>query len=124
MNTLEKIDLYLSETNGKKSGDEEEYRKFFNKMMKIYGISSPDELDKEKRKEFFDAVDAGWKADHETKANETVSEATDYYARELMEAGTTGVKIQVWGNKGKSKTLDVNNESKDAIISYLKKLKV
>lgn len=45
--------------------DKEEYQKYFNSMLDKYGVSSPAELDDEKKKEFFDAVDKGWKADHE-----------------------------------------------------------
>ena len=45
--------------------DKEEYQKYFKSMLDKYGISSPADLDDEKKKEFFDAVDKGWKADHE-----------------------------------------------------------
>lgn len=42
-----------------------EYEKFFQKKLKQYGITSPDELEKDKRKKFFDEVDKEWKADNE-----------------------------------------------------------
>jgi hypothetical protein len=44
----------------------EEYRAFFNSMLKKYGVSSPSQLDDAKKKEFFDAVDKGWQAKKET----------------------------------------------------------
>jgi len=47
-------------------GDKEAYQKFFNKTLKKFGVDSPEDLSPEKKKEFFDAVDAGWKADKET----------------------------------------------------------
>ena len=47
------------------SGDKEAYQKFFNKAMKKFGISSPDELEGDKKKKFFDYVDKNWKGDHE-----------------------------------------------------------
>jgi hypothetical protein len=47
------------------SGDKEAYQKFFNKAMKKFGVSSPDELEGDKKKEFFDYVDKNWKGDHE-----------------------------------------------------------
>ena len=56
-----KLDNWLPE------GDKEAYQKFFNKAMKKFGISSPDELEGDKKKEFFDYVDKNWKADHEEK---------------------------------------------------------
>ena len=34
--------------------------------LKKFGVSSPDELEGEKKKEFFDYVDKNWEADNET----------------------------------------------------------
>ena len=45
---------------------EGEYEAFFQSAMKKFGISSPDELDDEKKKEFFNYVDKNYKADNET----------------------------------------------------------
>jgi len=53
--------------NKPKKGDEEEYRKFFMKALKKFGVSEPDEFDsEEKKKKFFNYVDKNWKADKET----------------------------------------------------------
>ena len=52
------------------SGDKEEYQKFFQSALKKFGVESPAELDDEKKKEFFNYVDANWKGDNE-KAEET-----------------------------------------------------
>ena len=46
-----------------KEGD---YDAFFQSAMKKFGISSPDELDDDKKKEFFNYVDKNYKADNET----------------------------------------------------------
>ena len=46
-----------------KEGD---YEAFFKSAMKKFGISSPDELDDDKKKEFFNYVDANYKAKKET----------------------------------------------------------
>ena len=46
-----------------KEGD---YEAFFQSAMKKFGISSPDELDDEKKKEFFNYIDANYKAKKET----------------------------------------------------------
>ena len=46
--------------------EETEYQKFFNSALKKFGISSPKELSGDKEQEFYDYVDAGWKADKET----------------------------------------------------------
>ena len=50
-------------------GDKEAYKKFFNKALKKFGVSSPDELEGDKKKEFFDYVDKNWKGDHEEQAD-------------------------------------------------------
>ena len=46
-------------------GDKEEYQKFFNAALKKYGVSSPDDLDDEKKKDFYNYIDANWKGDNE-----------------------------------------------------------
>ena len=58
----EGIDKWIPE-----GGDKEAYTKFFNKALKKFGVNSPDELEGEKKKEFFDYVDKNWKGDHEEK---------------------------------------------------------
>lgn len=50
-------------------GDEEAYKKFFNAALKKFGVSSPDELEGDKKKEFFDYVDKNWKGDHEEEVD-------------------------------------------------------
>lgn len=40
---------------------EEDYQDFFRSMMKKWGIKSPNELDDEKKKEFFNDVSKEWK---------------------------------------------------------------
>ena len=48
-------------------GDKEAYQKFFQGMLKKFGVKSPAELSGDKEKEFYDAIDAGWKGDDEKK---------------------------------------------------------
>jgi len=42
-----------------------EYQEFFQKKLKEHGVSSPSELEGEKKKKFFDEVDKGWKGKNE-----------------------------------------------------------
>jgi|TARA_B100000959_G_scaffold280575_1_gene342659 hypothetical protein len=42
------------------SGGKEEYQKFFKSALKKFGVDSPDELDEEDKKEFFNWVDKNW----------------------------------------------------------------
>jgi hypothetical protein len=45
----------------------EAYQKFFQGMLKKFGVKSPAELSGDKKKEFFSAIDSGWKGDDEKK---------------------------------------------------------
>ena len=47
-------------------GDKDEYQKFFRGALKKFGVSEPDKLPDEKKKEFYDYVDANWKGDNES----------------------------------------------------------
>lgn len=64
-------DLFSNIFEGKEEGYEGEeelspkqkkYQAFFKKALKKFGVESPQELDKEKRKEFFDYVDKNYDA--------------------------------------------------------------
>ena len=48
------------------SGGKEEFQKFFKSMLKKFGVSSPAELKGDKKKEFFNAIDKGFKGDKES----------------------------------------------------------
>ena len=57
------------------SGGKEAYQKFFNSLLKKFGVSSPSELKGDKKKEFFDAIDKGWEGDNEKpEKNETYTD--------------------------------------------------
>ena len=47
-------------------GDKDEYQKFFRGALKKFGVSEPDKLPDEKKKEFYNYIDANWAADKET----------------------------------------------------------
>ena len=48
------------------SDKQKKYQAFFQKALKKFGVKSPAELEGEKKKEFFDYVDANYEADKET----------------------------------------------------------
>ena len=56
----------IGETVSEEAGDKEEYEKFFRAALKKFGVSEPDELDDDKKKEFYNYVDANWKGDNES----------------------------------------------------------
>lgn len=57
----------LKETISRIVKEETEHQKKFRALLDKFGVNSPDELDDEKKKEFFNAVDAGTKAKNESK---------------------------------------------------------
>ena len=56
----------IGETVSEEAGDKEEYEKFFRAALKKFGVSEPDELDDDKKKDFYNYVDANWKGDNES----------------------------------------------------------
>jgi len=61
MNIVDKIDKFLNE----ESGDKEAYKAFFEKALKKFGVGSPQELEGDKKKEFFDYIEKNWEAKDE-----------------------------------------------------------
>jgi len=45
--------------------EESGYQAFFKGMLKKFGVNGPDELEGDKKKKFFDAIDKGWKGKNE-----------------------------------------------------------
>ena len=56
----------IGETVSEEAGDKEEYQKFFRSALKKFCVSEPDELDDDKKKDFYNYVDANWKGDNES----------------------------------------------------------
>jgi hypothetical protein len=48
------------------SPKQKKYQAFFQKALKKFGVKSPQELEGDKRKEFFDYIDANWEGDNES----------------------------------------------------------
>lgn len=59
---IEQIDMFLKEYTfmDEAKGDDKEYEAFFRKMLKKYGVKSPDELSRSERKKFFKEVEDKW----------------------------------------------------------------
>ena len=56
-----------SEGSGTRDFKEDDgYKAFFQKALKKWGASSPDDIPEDDKKEFYDYVDRNWKADKET----------------------------------------------------------
>ena len=69
----EKVEVEVEVDDEDEESQEEElspkqkkYQAFFNKALKKFGVKSPDELEGDKKKEFFDYVDKNYEADKES----------------------------------------------------------
>jgi len=113
------------------SEKQKKYQAFFNKALKKFGVKSPSELDDEKKKEFFDYVDANYEADNET--DEGVKEEVDKiavkkYADMKAKIGTLQNNIaKTKDNKFKMKTggqerIDGWNKEIDKLRDMMKQM--
>ena len=56
MKIVDKINAYLNEAKG----EGPEYKKFFKAKLKKYGVTEPDQLDKDEKKKFFQEIEDEW----------------------------------------------------------------
>jgi hypothetical protein len=57
------LDNYGKDYGKKKMMENEDYKAYFKTMLKKYGYDSPADIPADKKKEFFNAVDKGWKGE-------------------------------------------------------------
>ena len=57
--------LFEKKMTDEESEKQKKYQAFFAKTLKKFGVSSPSELEGEKKKEFFDYIDKNWKGSDE-----------------------------------------------------------
>tara|TARA_Y100000310_G_C20221046_1_gene595772 strand:- start:47 stop:514 length:468 start_codon:yes stop_codon:yes gene_type:complete len=51
-------------------GDKEAYQKFFQSALKKFGVTEPDKLEGDKKKEFYNYIDKNWKSDKEKETGQ------------------------------------------------------
>ena len=61
----DKLEDRQSEIQEASDNDGDEYKKFFQSALKKFGVSSPGDLEGDKKKKFYDYVDKNWKSDRE-----------------------------------------------------------
>ena len=109
--TYEKIRKLQKEENKQKK-----YQAFVSVMLKKFGVESPDELEGEKKKAYFDALDKGWEAEDEEpepedkKKSENVqikeaASGTDAVIGGLAIAGGLWALKKAWDKWGKTSSL-------------------
>ena len=115
-----------------KEKDGAEYKAFFKKTLKKFGVTEPDQLKGDKKKAFFDAIDKGWKADKETdvdeskKLDEVVGGKKDFTSKkfnikEIIETLRGADSEMVDFNVAGSQNMNIKNIR--AAISSLRKIK-
>ena len=67
-----------------------EYKKFFDSVLKKFNVTSPEELDGEKKKEFFDYIDANWNGEDE-KGKDGKKEETEEEVKKKSEVNEENV---------------------------------
>ena len=72
------------------SGGKEAYMKFFNSLLKKFGVDSPSELKGDGKNKFFNALDKGWDGDGE-KAEATIHLSNELF-NEAIKAGKGNIK--------------------------------
>lgn len=122
----------MNEAKSKMQEDKERYQKFFKAALKKFGVTSPGELEGEKKKEFFNYVDKNYEADNETDKDESVSEATiktPFEADEMKNVGgdkaakKMGIKVKVQKGKGDGymgSDMGTFSGSEDDLVKYFK----
>lgn len=105
--------------------EETEYQAYFKKMLDKYGKDSPADMSDEEKKEFFNAVDKGWKAKDES-VNESVSKFDDVRIKSTNQMGMVyaiqGKKVVVKTAKGLVKTTvdDLEVMANESVVNEVK----
>ena len=127
----------MNEAKSKMQEDKERYQKFFKSALKKFGVSTPAELEGDKKKEFFDYVDKNYEADNESDQDESVKEdtiaeatiKTPFEADEMKNVGgdkaakKMGIKVKVQKGKGDNmygSDMGTFSGSEDDLVKYFK----
>ena len=86
----EKVDEELS-------AKQKKYQAFFAKALKKFGVDSPSELEGDKKKEFFDYIDANYEADNEVEESIEVEEGT-ITVKDFTGKAPAGIKMKKIGS--------------------------
>ena len=103
------------------SDKQKKYQAFFAKALKKFGVKSPEDLKGDKKKEFFDYVDANYEADNESDVDEAVD------VQEILGFAKKAAKKAVKGVQRAADKVtggDSSGDKKDAINKKIDALEV
>lgn len=94
-------ELYESkqvEMTDEESEKQKKYQAFFNKALKKFGVDSPAELEGDKKKEFFDYIDANYEADNEEVEESIEVEEATITVTNFTGKAPAGIKMKKIGS--------------------------
>ena len=97
---------------------QKKYKEFYQKMLDKFGVKSPGEMDDDKKKEFFNAIEKGWK-----EGEGPVKEEFEDFEEFLVNMIAVDEKKMTAQAKKKSALYKRSPAGKKAIAKYLKKSK-
>lgn len=104
----------LQEFRDLTEAEKESYKAYFKKLMKKFGVNSPQELDDEKKKAFYNAVDKGWKAKTESFVREKMGDPDPANPADC--AKLEAVSKQIFALKKKLKECGDDKECRKKLI--------
>jgi len=102
--------MLLGETSRYIAEEDTEYQQFFRGALDKYGVSSPDELDDDKRDEFYNHVDKNWDAgENETDVDES-SQLGGPKSGSRSAPKKMGSRPKSWPKKSKTESDDMDGD--------------
>ena len=86
------------EMTDEESEKQKKYQAFFNKALKKFGVDSPAELEGDKKKEFFDYIDANYEADNEEVEESIEVEEATITVTNFTGKAPAGIKMKKIGS--------------------------
>jgi hypothetical protein len=88
----------FNEEVDEQSEKQKKYQAFFNKALKKFGVDSPAELEGDKKKEFFDYIDANYEADNEEVEESIEVEEATITVTNFTGKAPAGIKMKKIGS--------------------------
>lgn len=99
-------------------GNKEQYNAFFDKKLKKYGVSSPDELKGADKKKFYDEIDAEWESDDEEDGEKEKNEWKQAGEKNRRCAGGDGRRTRNKVVKSEEGCEDDEEEEMEEAVGY------
>ena len=114
----EEVDIDEIKLTDEESELQKKYKEFYQKMLDKFGVKSPGEMDDDKKKEFFNAIEKGWK-----EGEGPVKEEFEDFEEFLVNMIAVDEKKMSAQAKKKAALYKRSPAGKKAIAKYLKKSK-